>query len=99
MAPDEDLARLWAQIPDDTEILLSHGPPKGYLDRTADGIHAGSESLRRRLEQLDRLKLVCCGHIHEAHGQDTLPNGARIVNASLLNERYEPVFSPVMVDL
>lgn len=26
------LARLWAQIPDDTQILVTHGPPHGHLD-------------------------------------------------------------------
>lgn len=34
-----DLARLWAQIPDDTQVLVTHGPPMGRLDvvRRPDG--------------------------------------------------------------
>ena len=27
-----ELARLWAQIPDDTQVLVTHGPPWGRLD-------------------------------------------------------------------
>lgn len=30
------LARLWAQIPDDTQILVTHGPSKGRLDRVKE---------------------------------------------------------------
>jgi Icc-related predicted phosphoesterase len=43
-------------------------------------------------------RLVICGHIHEAHGRARLA-GSEVVNASLLNERYEPAFAPVVIDL
>jgi Icc-related predicted phosphoesterase len=43
-------------------------------------------------------RLVVSGHIHEAHGRARL-GSTEVVNASLLDERYEPVFTPVVVDL
>jgi Icc-related predicted phosphoesterase len=99
MASEPNLARIWANLPDDLEILLSHGPPRGYTDLTADGIHAGSTSLRDRVLELTQLRLHCCGHIHGGYGTASLPNGAIVANASLLDERYELVNAPVVVDL
>ena len=38
MRPEKELAETWAQIPDDTDVVIVHGPPKGYGDRTnSDG--------------------------------------------------------------
>ncbi len=49
----------------DFNVLLSHCPPKGILDRTYSGIHAGCEVIRKRLGDFNA---VLCGHIHESHG-------------------------------
>ena len=35
----------WALIPNDTDVLLTHGPPYGVLDRTTGGELAGCEEL------------------------------------------------------
>ncbi|CAG8956220.1 hypothetical protein HYFRA_00003600 [Hymenoscyphus fraxineus] len=55
----------------DVDIVMTHGPPKGILDRTLDnghpGEHVGCESLLRALGRA-RPKLACFGHIHEAYG-------------------------------
>lgn len=82
------LAGKWKLIPDDTQILLLHGPPHGYGDRNSEGTHTGSPSLTRRIRQI-KPQLVVCGHIHEARGEYQL-DGTRIINASQLNLRYEP---------
>jgi len=53
-------------------ILISHTPPKNTkLDRTFMGIHAGSISVRRFIEEKKPL-LALCGHIHEAKGIDRI---------------------------
>ncbi|MET1123741.1 MAG: metallophosphoesterase [Archaeoglobaceae archaeon] len=46
-------------------FLLSHCPPKGILDRTRFGMHAGCEVIRRHA---DDFELIMCGHIHESPG-------------------------------
>ncbi|CAG8979241.1 hypothetical protein HYALB_00011911 [Hymenoscyphus albidus] len=55
----------------DVDIVMTHGPPKGILDRTLDNEHPGEplgcESLLRALGRA-RPKLACFGHIHEAYG-------------------------------
>lgn len=63
----------WAQIPDDTNILVTHGPPEGILDR-AHGYgpqdnRTGCPYLMERITRLESLRLHVFGHIHEQNGQ------------------------------
>lgn len=99
------LAAKWAQIPDDTNILITHGPPHMILDRIPDryvragsinpSAHVGCEDLGRRLSELSNLKLHVWGHIHHSYGQVTVDN-VQYVNASCCNEAYKPK-NPVIV--
>lgn len=61
------LAEKWALIPEDTDILVTHGPPKGILDKTSFGPRVGCAQLRERVRQVEP-KLHIFGHIHEADG-------------------------------
>lgn len=51
--------------PGKRNILISHSPPYGVLDRTHSGVSAGSLAIRESMEMFDA---VFCGHIHEARG-------------------------------
>jgi Icc-related predicted phosphoesterase len=62
-----ELARRWARIPEDTDILITHGPPLGFGDRVYGGKRVGCEDLLRRVQQV-RPKLHLFGHIHEDGG-------------------------------
>lgn len=66
-----ELAKVWAKIPIDTQVLLTHGPPRGILDQTTDKRGVGCEDLRERLADLKSLRAHVFGHIHEAYGCDT----------------------------
>jgi Icc-related predicted phosphoesterase len=102
----KEISRHWAKIPDDTQILISHGPPYGILDVNTEEIynkpqgpeHLGCEELRKRIDQLKDLKLNVFGHIHSSHGIEE-HNGVKFINASVLNESYEVVFKPIVIDL
>lgn len=61
------LAEKWAAIPEDTEVLITHGPPFGILDDTGQ-MRVGCEDLRKRVSQLPKLKAHIFGHIHESPG-------------------------------
>lgn len=63
-------AELYAQIPDDTDILLTHGPPFGMLDVTIHGHKSvGCDMLLERIQTgLPDMKLHIWGHIHEDRG-------------------------------
>jgi Icc-related predicted phosphoesterase len=84
-------------IPTGLDLLISHGPPYGVLDRTVDGEFAGGKSLTQAI--LDKKpKYVVCGHIHEAYGTSVLGDSI-IINCSVLNERYYMVNIPVIITL
>ncbi len=92
-----DIDRHWQLIPSDVDVLLTHGPPHGILDRTADGFEAGCEMLRKRIREV-KPKLSVFGHIHEAYGKHEI-EGTVFVNASVLNLRYELVNEAILFEL
>jgi Icc-related predicted phosphoesterase len=62
----------WEHIPKDLDLLVTHGPPHGVLDRTFFGLQVGCEELRAAvLARPPRLHVF--GHIHEAAGATQLP--------------------------
>jgi Icc-related predicted phosphoesterase len=86
------LAEKFALIPDDTDIVICHGPPRGYGDHTgrADGQpHAGSTALTEVLERIQP-RLMVCGHIHSGYGRYQLGE-TEVVNAALVDNDYRPV--------
>ncbi|KAI1438311.1 Metallo-dependent phosphatase-like protein [Xylaria sp. CBS 124048] len=66
---DEDAKALWAQIPLDTDILITHGPAHTHCDQARSQEAAGCEVLRRQIWRV-RPRLALCGHIHEARGAE-----------------------------
>lgn len=88
----EDIKKHWDKIPDDIDILITHGPPAGILDmvRYANGTpkeHAGCTNLRDKVFTLNKLKLHCFGHMHSESGELDI-NGVKFINASICDELY-----------
>lgn len=86
----------WKQIPPDTQILLTHGPPAGILDQTFRGEKVGCLDLKQRINTI-RPRMHVFGHIHEAAGM-LEQDGTLFVNASVLNLNYEPENEPLVID-
>lgn len=91
------LAAKWAMIPDATDVLITHGPPQGILDRTSLDQPAGCEELRAAIRRV-RPRLHVFGHIHEGYGVDEA-DGTLFVNASICTLRYRPTNPAIVVDL
>jgi Icc-related predicted phosphoesterase len=98
---EQDQEELFKEIPDDIDIIVSHGPPKGLRDTVSyfDGIRwvnkgVGSEALRNRMDELENLKLVACGHIHPQYGKKE-----KVVNGCLVNPSYEVANKPIVVEI
>jgi len=96
---DADIKPHWDMIPLDTDILITHGPVKGYLDVTMRGDVTGCPFLLERIAELKNLKLHVCGHIHEAYGRVVFPDGQVFLNASVLNHNYEMQNRPITLEL
>lgn len=56
--------QLWSAIPLETDILITHGPPKGILDVVDNNIHVGDDVLSEALKILPTVSNHVFGHIH-----------------------------------
>jgi len=92
-----DLERKWKQIPNDTDILLLHGPPYKIGDLSRTGDFTGSPSLRKRIMEL-RPALTVMGHIHESRGVYNLGDMV-LVNASIRNVSYDAIYEPYTFEI
>jgi Icc-related predicted phosphoesterase len=88
-------------IPDDTDVLITHGPPNGILDLVNNyrqpNRNVGCELLRFHMERVNPA-LNVFGHIHEGYGYKRIDN-TLFVNAAICNEGYRPINKPIIVDL
>jgi calcineurin-like phosphoesterase family protein len=90
---------LFAKIPDDTEILITHGPARGILDQVEKGVCLGEQELLEVItDRLPKLKLHFFGHIHAGHGQ-VQRERYRAFNCAICTEAYIPENLPHQIDL
>lgn len=92
-----DIRAHWDLIPENTDVLLTHGPAFGILDRCVDGNQAGCSDLLRAIQRI-KPKVHACGHIHEAYGR-VEQDGTVFVNACNLDEYYQMAFAPILVEI
>lgn len=90
------LAQKWALVPAGIDILITHGPPWGILDRVLHGEKVGCADLLRELARI-RPKLHLFGHIHEGYGRDARDDTV-FVNASICTADYRPTQPPIVID-
>lgn len=122
---EDFLAQKFDLIPNDTDIIICHGPPRGVGDGVGDPArpdlqeHVGSTALRAAIKRVQP-QLMVCGHIHSGAGvnvvahlgpivhygeYDTVPPAhfhqrtTTIVNAAIVNEKYQPVNDPFVTYL
>jgi len=94
----EKIKQFWDMIPDDVDILITHGPPYDILDMTMYGGVVGCVDLLNRIKELKNLKIHCWGHIHEDYGY-VFKDGIHFVNASVLNIRYQLQNKPQIFEI
>lgn len=89
----EDRKRHWAQIPRNLDILVTHGPPKGILDREApEEPAAGCPELALAVPKMQP-RLHVFGHIHGGYGVLRTPTTV-FINASVYQDgslEYPPI--------
>lgn len=101
MSTEPQLKKKYDLIPDDIDILISHTPPWGVLDKSIWSNNCGSLTLLNAVERV-KPKYLICGHIHEAYGSLMYKHAGPdswCINASHVNERYKPVNKPVRIEL
>jgi Icc-related predicted phosphoesterase len=92
----DELKAKWDLIPNDTDVLITHGPALNFLDRVDDGTNVGCRDL---LEAIWRVKpkVHVCGHIHEGYGEVPVDEfGVHFINCSTCTSRYKPINPPIL---
>jgi Icc-related predicted phosphoesterase len=98
LSSTKDRKRLYAQIPRDIDVLVSHGPSFGILDTAPiSGLHEGCPELLDAVEQV-RPKLHVFGHIHTAYGILQTEH-TTFVNASRLGLHNDPDKAPFIFEM
>ena len=98
MKPRSQMVKVWEKVPDKVDILVTHGPPFGVLDRTErEWQNVGCESLREVVERV-KPKIHVFGHIHEGYGEGRIGD-TLCINVSVVNSTYFMENKPVVVDL
>jgi len=93
----EKLKKVWSRIPENTDILVTHTPPKYILDKNSYGLNVGCEELYKRVLEV-KPKLHVFGHIHEDFGVSNF-EGTTFVNASICDRGYKANRKPIVIDL
>lgn len=100
------LGARWQRIPQNLDVLITHGPPHGVCDRIArDGSHVGCESLLEVVRARPP-RFHVFGHVHEGRGEGKLEGiPTRFLNVSsfmslrVRNPTSEDMHPPVVLDL
>jgi Icc-related predicted phosphoesterase len=102
---DED--HLYQNIPYGADILVTHYPPRGILDevppntkfnKTETPRYLGNEYLYHEVQRA-MPKYHFFGHIHEQGGRTHIANSTTYRNCALLDENYDLVRQPFVIDL
>jgi len=97
----EDGERRWMGIPDDADVLITHGPPYGIMDNVQpfdryQFDHAGCSALLEKIKEV-KPKIHAFGHIHGSYGTERIAD-TLFINASTCNEAYIPIHPVIVVD-
>jgi Icc-related predicted phosphoesterase len=101
----EAIKRHWDLIPDDTDVLVTHGPPQYFCDSmgslyeggTWTDAHVGCEELTLAVGRV-KPKIHIFGHIHNGYGTDKTKY-TEFHNVSICNEAYVPTNAPHVIQL
>jgi Icc-related predicted phosphoesterase len=106
----EEIRKEWSKIPSDVDVLITHTPPHGMLDKIEEkykstpdeDVHRGCVDLMAVIKKrLTNLKLHCFGHIHENTGIIQVPvSQTRKVwfsNGAIMNNSGDLVYGKPLI--
>jgi Icc-related predicted phosphoesterase len=98
MYPRMDGKKVWEDIPEDTNILVTHGPPHQILDYVPRSFsHQGCTYLRQKISEIKPAYHIF-GHIHEGYGYK-LFDSTHCYNVSVCNKNYDAINKPIELEI
>lgn len=104
--PGDEIQYHWDKIPNDADVIITHGPCHGILDEVMnfngqkcewEKINVGCPQLLKRVLEI-KPKVHFCGHIHGGHGC-IQRDGIWFINASICDEQYKPTNKPIIFSI
>lgn len=105
----EKLKEIYKMIPEGLDILITHCPPYGILDKShlprlyygyTGEEPLGSVELKEVLEEMEKKPKVCVfGHIHGDGGKMEERDGVKYINASVCDENYETTNKIISIEM
>lgn len=95
--PGPEIQKHWDMIPKGLDILITHGPPYGFLDQNMLGQSCGCDQLLYKILEV-RPKAHIFGHIHDNNGLKSF-DGIKFYNVAICDERYKAIYKPMEIDL
>lgn len=97
MCEEEGLKTRLFKFKKGTDVLITHGPPLGILDRVPEVGCVGSLMLATSILK-KRPKIHIFGHIHGGHGHEESDH-THYYNVSVCNDEYELVYQPTIIEV
>jgi len=108
MREDLYMEKKFLAIPEECDIIISHDPPYniGKVDQILESTRwnrgtpesVGNPPLAKQLAKT-KFKLLVCGHIHSGDHNIFEFNGGKVVNVSIKNENYQPIYEPFYITI
>ena len=104
MRPNSDLKEKFSEIPEGLDILLTHDVVYGYADQSLQDIGYGTDTHFGTVELRDAIlekkpKYHFSGHIHTANHNLIMIGDTKHYNVSYIDEKYNPAFKPLYLDI
>ena len=97
---EQDLYDIYTMVPENLDILITHGPPYGVLDEVNEDFktrYCGCYQLRDAVAD-KKPKFHVFGHIHEGYGTKRLAD-TTFINACTCDRNYKPVNPPIVFEI
>lgn len=87
----------WKYMPKEIDILITHTPPFGILDKSSQHISLGCKELLDKVKKI-KPKYHVFGHVHASYGIAKIDN-TTFINASNLNTYKGLINPPIILDI
>lgn len=95
----KEIKKEWNKIPKNTHVLITHGPRYGVMDASNATLFnsIGCEELGKKIDEI-KPKYHIFGHLHGGYGKK-VKKGTRYYNVSVVDEAYQVVNKPTIINL
>lgn len=100
---DSELEKIFNNIPNNLDILMTHDAPYGVSDvllqpEYYNGNHIGSKPLANAIIDKNP-KIVCHGHLHSTSREFESLGNSKVINCSIKDERYNISYNPIYFEI